>query len=297
MSRKTTKESKQKSNTTTVAKSSDGTVQITFTIPYKTIEEQREKAALELGKDIVVPGFRKGNAPLNKLIEHIPDNTLLEKTLSGILPKLVGEAVDKNDLKPVIYPRFELIKANEGEDWEVRATTAEIPEFSLGDYEKTIKENARSKTIWTPGKGEKQAPTREEKEQEVINTLVEKIDVTLPKILIDDEVNSRLSKLLERLEKLGLTLENYLASISKTAETIRSEYQEQAKTALSLDLILSKIAEKENITVSSDELDQAINVGTADPKLAQELNSPERRKMVEEILKKRKTLEKMTSLI
>jgi hypothetical protein len=36
--------------------------------------------------------------------------------------------------------------------------------------------------------------------------------------LIDEEVNSRLSKLLERIEKLGLTLESYLSSIGKTAQ-------------------------------------------------------------------------------
>jgi FKBP-type peptidyl-prolyl cis-trans isomerase (trigger factor) len=281
----------------TIARSDDGTVQITFTIPYKTIESQREKVALEMGKDITVPGFRKGNAPLAKLIDHIPDNSLLEKTLSGILPNLIGEVVDKNKLKPVIYPRFELIKANEGEDWEVRATTAEIPEFTLGNYEKVVKDNARPKTVWTPGKDSKQPPIKEEKEQKVITALVENIKVTIPKILIDDEVNARLSKLLERLEKLGLTLENYIASINKTAETLRSEYEKQAKTSLALDLILSKISAEEKITVSDEELNQAINAGSADGNLAEQLKNPERRRMVEEILKKRKTLEKLTSYI
>ena len=65
-----------------IAKSDDGTIQITFTIPYKEIQKSREEAALELGKDIEVPGFRRGMATLEKVIEHIPQNTLLEKTLS-----------------------------------------------------------------------------------------------------------------------------------------------------------------------------------------------------------------------
>jgi FKBP-type peptidyl-prolyl cis-trans isomerase (trigger factor) len=154
--------------------------------------------------------------------------------------------------------------------------------------------------IWTPGKDKKtNTPTltHEEKEQEAIKTLLESIKLNISKVLIDEEVNSRLSKLLERIEKLGLTLESYLSSIGKTAQGLRDEYENQARSAIALDLILTKIAEEEKLAVDKKDIDAAVAAGQADRKLAKELDTPERRRFIEAILKRRKALDFITSLI
>ncbi len=293
-----------KSMQSVVARSDDGTVQITFTIPFAKISKAREAAAEVLGKDTEVPGFRKGHAPLSKVLENIPENTLLEKTLSGILPELLAKAIKEHKIAAAVYPKFELLKAKEGEDWQIRGTTCELPKIDLGDYKSELSGTAKAKTIWTPGSAKDakpddnpKSPTREEKEQQVIKTLLDKINIKIPKILIDEEANSRLAKLLERLEKLGLSLESYLASIGKTAQTLRSEYEAQAKSAIELDLILNEVALKENITVDTKEVDAAVSAAQADPKLAKELDTPERRRFIEVILKRRKALDTLTSLV
>jgi len=139
------------------------------------------------------------------------------------LPKQLSIVFEKNNIKPAIYPKVDLIKANENENWQVRATTCNLPEIILGDYKNKIIEKAKTDAIWTPKKGKpdknKQELTREEKEQIVIKTLLDNISVKIPELLINEEVNSRLSKLIQSIEKLGLNLENYLTSIGKTAET------------------------------------------------------------------------------
>lgn len=285
------------------AKSDDGTIQLTFTIPFKQIKSVREETAAEIGKDIQVPGFRKGKAPLDKVISQIPQDILIEKTLGKILPKLLGEAITKHKIKPAVYPKFELVKAVEGEDWQVRAVTCELPEINLGDYKKTIAGALRAKAIWTPDStktaGDKtdKKISKEEKEQEIIKILLETIKITIPKLLINEEVNHKLSNLLARLEKLGLTLETYLPSIGKTAETLRAEYEKQAKEALSLDLILNKIAEKEKIEVSEKQIQEMIKVSAADPKLAEKLDTPEQRRIIESILRRRAALDSLSALL
>ena len=287
-------------STSVVAKEADGTIQITFTVPWKEIEEKRLKALGELGKDVEVPGFRKGKAPLTKMAEKLPQDKVIEKTLSGILPKLMGEVISQNKLRIAIYPRFELISAREGENWQIRAITCEIPEFDLGDYKSEIKGALSTGSIWTPDKGEKpdkEEATSSEKEQKVIEVLLNKIKVTIPKVLIDEEVNVRLSKLLERLEKLGLTLEGYLGSIGKTTQSLREEYEKQAKNAISLELELSKIADKEALKVDEKDIDAAIQAGITDPNMKERLNTPEQRSLIESILKRRKALDFLTSLI
>lgn len=285
--------------TSTLAHTDDGTIQITFTISYSQIQKAQKEVANEYARTAEIPGFRKGKAPVDKVLASIPENTLLEKSLSKILPKLVGDAITKHNLKPAIYPKFELVKAKANEDWQIRAITCELPEISLGDYKKEIAGLARVKSLWLPGKNakDKKEPTREEKEQEVIRTLLDKIKVNVPKILVEEEVNSRLANLLQRIEKLGLSLEGYLSAIGKTAQKLREEYEKQSIEAISLDLILTEISRKENLTVNPKDIDNAINSAQADPKLAKELDTPERRKYIESIIKRRKALDYLISLI
>ena len=287
-------------DTTTIARSDDATIQITFTIAYSDIQKAKDKVIKEYSEKVNIPGFRPGKAPLDKVVEHIPENTLLEKTLSQILPERISEAVEKHKIKPAIYPKFELISADEGNDWQIRAITCELPEIDLGDYKKVLASKKKVTEIWTPGKDKKtNTPTltREEKEQEAIKTLLESIKLNISKVLIDEEVNSRLSKLLERIEKLGLTLESYLSSIGKTAQDLRDEYENQARSAIALDLILTKIAEEEKLAVDKKDIDAAVAAGQSDRKLAKELDTPERRRFIEAILKRRKALDFITSLI
>jgi len=290
--------------TTAIAKADDGTIQITFTIPKEEIESARNKAVSEMSKEVSVPGFRPGKAPDSETEKRLDPNKILEKTLGALLPKLFAETVKKENIKPAIYPKFEIISAKEGEDWQLRAITCEVPNIELGDYKKDISGALRAQKIWIPGKnGKPDGKKPEDKsenqarlESELIKTLLGTIKVKLPKILIQEEVNARLSKLLERIEKLGLSLDSYLASVGKDSKSLRTQYETQAIEAISLDLILTKIAESENLSVDPKDIELAISASKADPKLAEELATPERRSVIENILKRRKALDFLKNL-
>ena len=137
----------------------------------------------------------------------------------------------------------------------------------------------------------------EEKEQEVIKALLEKTDIAIPKILIDEEVNSRLSKLLERIEKLGLNLDSYLASVGKTPDSLRAEYELQARNSISLDFTLTKIATEQKIEISDKETDAAIEAAGTDSKIKERLNTPEQRRVIKGVLARRAGLDSLCALI
>ena len=283
-----------------LAREADGTIQITFTIPFSIIKSEQEEALAHLAKEVEIPGFRKGNAPLEKARESISSASLIEHALSHILPKALGDALTKFKIKPLIYPKFELIKAKDGEDWQIRGVTCEMPEIKLGDYQKAIKGTLSASSIWTPNKGKGEAPkekSKEEKEQEAIKTLLALSEITIPKPLVDEEVDARLSGLLERTERLGLSLEKYLASIGKNPETLRSDYETQAREALKLDLVLTKIAEEKDIKVSESEIDAAIKETVSGENSYDLLNTPERRRLVGSLLRKRRALDSLVSLV
>lgn len=279
--------------TSVIARESDGNIQITFTIPWKEIQKAEDETAAEMAKDIEVPGFRKGQAPVSKAREKISQGALIEHSLGHILPKALSDAITENKLKIAVYPRFELISAKDNEAWQVRGTTCELPEVNLGDYKKVVQGALRADSIIVPGK-EKKDKSREEKEGIVLKALLDSIKINIPRILVEEEADSRLSSLLARLEKLGLALENYLASINKKAEDLRAEYAQQAREAISIDLILNKISETENLKVDEKEVENALKISEASNSSKEDPES--RKRLLESILKRRAALDFLISL-
>lgn len=264
--------------TSVVAKEDNGNVQITFTVPWKLIQSAQTEALEHMGDDVEVPGFRKGKAPLDKVREKIPEGKLVEHSLGHLLPKALGEAIDEHKLKLAMYPKYELIKAKEGEDWEVKAFSCELPQIKLGDYKNIVAGELRAASL----KGEL---TKEQKESVIIKALIDYVKIDVPSILVEEEANSRLSQLLARLEKLGLALENYLTSVGKKADDLKADYALQAKEAISMDLILNEVAIDQNIKVTPEEIDSALKAsGVENPE-------PDRRVLIESILKRRGALD------
>lgn len=284
--------------TSVIARESNGNIQITFTIPFTEIKKAEDEVVKELAKDTEIPGFRKGMAPLDKVKGKIPQGSLIEHSLSHILPKALADVITENKLQIAIYPKFELVSAKEGEAWQVRGITCELPAFELGDYKKVIAGELAAGSIIVPGKDKTDETSREKKEQTVIKALLENIKIDIPQILIEEEADSRLSNLLGRLEKLGLALESYLTSIGKKAEDLRADYAIQAKEAIALDLILTKIAEAENLKIDQKDVEAALNVSRIDKKGKGEDPSEDenRKRLVESILRRRAALDFLINL-
>lgn len=284
--------------TSVVARENDGNIQITFTVPYALIKKAQDETVEEMAKTTEVPGFRKGMAPLSKVREKIPQNTLMEHSLSHILPKALADSINENKLKIAIYPKFEVISADEGKPWQVRGVTCELPEIKLGEYKKALQGLFAPSKIIVPGKEAPKEPTKEEKEQAVIKALLDNVKVTIPRVLVEEEVQGRLSNLLSRLEKLGLALESYLSSIGKTVDQLRSEYEVQSKDAIALDLILSKVAEEENLKVTEAEVDAALNMSTSttSQKVEDKEDIESRKRLISSILLRRQALDHLISL-
>ncbi len=281
-----------------VAKSDDGTIQITFTIPNDRIKKEKESVIASESKNVQIPGFRAGMAPKDKVAEKLGQTKIMEKTLSAILPKALEEVLSKEKFSLAIYPKFELLSAKEGDPWTVRATTCEMPKVEVENYKEVLLNEAKATDIWTHDKGkpdQKPELKEEEKETLVLKKILSLSKVKLPEILINQEVDQRLTALLSRLEKLALTLESYLASQGKTAASLRDEYRSQVKDSITLELALNKIAKEEKIEVSNEEIEKILSASQADPKLAKDLKDEAQKNVLKGILLRQKALKKLTS--
>ncbi len=197
-------------------------------------------------------------------------------------------------------PRIEVISAQEEKEWQFRAQTCEKPAVTLGDYQKAIRSLKKDKEtkIWVPGKDEKEQESTQAKKPEVslddiLKTLLETSKIQLSPLLVEDEVNRMLSRLIDQTQKLGLTVEQYLLAQGKTSDTLRSDYANQAGSSLALEFILEAIADRENIEVGDEEIEKLIEK-SSDPKEKEELRH--QKYYLASIIRRKKTLDRLTNL-
>lgn len=259
----------------TFEKKDNGNIEIVYTIPASILKAEYSKVISELSGEVTLPGFRKGKAPLNKVVEAISDEKITEHILSHILPEAFTESVKENKFNPAMYPKFESVKiasaknlTDDGE-WQIKATTCELPKVVLGDYKKKLK-----------GKNK----------EEIAKELPAILKLDIPRLLIEEEVNARLSQLLDRIEKLGLQLESYLKSVGKDVEGLRKEYEDEAYSAISLEIILNQVANEEKVEVDDKMVDEFIKITGSDSTKVNE----DQKVMIRRILARREALEKIT---
>lgn len=246
----------------TIKKLPKHTVELEITIPWATIKSSYEKTFDAVAQTLELPGFRKGKAPKKLVEEKIDKSKVYEQVIKDILPDAYEKAVNEHDVKPIISPHIELLEAKEDADWKVKATVAEKPTVKLKNYKTAIeKAKGPAKKLWVPGQDEKKKEDEnpQEKLGDILKALLEEVELELPEMIIHEEVNRMLARLMDETKTLGLTVEQYLQASGKTVDSIRGEYHKQAEDTLKLEFILEEIADAEKVEVTQKEIDEAID--------------------------------------
>jgi len=282
----------------TLARQDNGQFQISFSIPQVDIKAGYKTALEHLSKDVDVAGFRKGKAPLDKVEQKLDKNDIYEHMIRDMLPVLLNNAVADHKLKPILTPSVRIVSSPEDGDWQFEAVSCEMPKIEVEKGLTKIKGLLKKDGIWTPGKDtdeKPKEPSEDEKLAKIFDALVEEVKVELPEILLKQEADRQLSELLDQIQKLGLTLEQYLSSTGKKVEDLRADYAKRASDQLKIEFVLAEVSKVAKIEVKKEEIDQLIE-STADLKLKESLQSPESRRHIELSLIKRKTVEYLLEL-
>lgn len=279
------------------------TVEIMLQIPKADIEKERLAAFENLQKELSVEGFRKGKVPKEIAEKHLSKETVYQELLKSLLSRIYEEVVKKENLKPAISPKIDLTKAKEGEDWEIKITLAERPVVELGVYKEAIKKlkgEQKKEDIWVPGKGEeKKAPSAEASEAKqkhmnnVLTTLLKEVKCEISDLFVDEELDRRLTQLVDDVRKIGLTIENYLKSKNLTIDELKSRYKKEIEDTYKLEFILMDVADKEGIKVEQEEIDKLFaNIKNE----AEKKSAQENAYYYASILRKQKTLDFLVAL-
>lgn len=275
------------------------TVLLTIDVPKTDIKKEEEEAFSRLQQKLTVEGFRQGKVPKIIAEKHIHKDELYQELAQNLISRIYQEIITKEGLKPIINPKVDLVKAKEGEDWLIKITLAEKPVIKLGDYKKVIKEvkaKEEKSNIWVPGKDKEAKKPEEDKNKllnEILTALLKETSLEISDLIIEEEINRRLTHLIDEVQKIGLTTENYLKSKNLTIDSLKAQFRRESEDTYKMEFALAEIADKENIKIEKADLD----------KLFTNITNEKERKIAEQnsyyyatILRKQKTLDYLISL-
>lgn len=95
-------------------------------------------------------------------------------------------------------------------------------------------------------------------EQEVFEEILKIVQVEVPDILIEDELNRILVRLSSELERQSSDLEKYLAQQKTTIDELKTKWRPQAEKNVRITLVMDEIGRGEGVKVTKEELEVAL---------------------------------------
>jgi trigger factor len=122
--------------TTNVTELPDSRVRVQVQVPPVELEGRLERKAQQLGREMKLPGFRRGKVPAALVIRRIGREAVLEQAVREALSGWYADAIETAGIVPVGDPQLDLSDLPpEGEALEFSIEIGVLPTAQLGDYE------------------------------------------------------------------------------------------------------------------------------------------------------------------
>ncbi|MCW3028424.1 MAG: tig [Solirubrobacterales bacterium] len=120
---------------TTVTELADSRVRLQVEVPPEELEGRLERKANELGRELKLPGFRRGKVPAPLVIQRIGREVVLEEAVRETLSSWYADAIESSGIVPVGDPQVDLGDLpSQGQALEFAIEIGVLPRAELGDY-------------------------------------------------------------------------------------------------------------------------------------------------------------------
>lgn len=313
----------------TIKKIAGSELEISGEVPAVDFESFRNEVMKEFQAKVELPGFRKGHAPDNLIIEKIGEEKILYEMAEHTLAHYYPEILKDNKIDAIGRPEISITKIAKNNPLGFAIKTAVMPEIKLTDYQKIAKtemnkkpedltvtekeitdvikeiQKSRTKHVHTddcdhsqkenkPAKDQKETAlpeiddefakslgtaswpiesvadlknkikenltqekirrAKDKKRLSIMEEIIAKTKIELPKTLIEGELNKLAHEMRSQLESMGLKYEDYLSHLKKTEEDLRKEWEPEAIKRGKFGLILETIAKEEKINADQKEV-------------------------------------------
>ncbi len=126
--------------TVEIKKLDNSEIEIIGEIPAELFDKNREQAIKNIGKNIELPGFRKGHVPEAMLAKHIGEQAIMEEMAEMTIGKEYKNIIIENKLDPISRPEVGITKIAAGNPLGFTIKVAVMPNIEIGDYKKISKE-------------------------------------------------------------------------------------------------------------------------------------------------------------
>jgi len=197
-------------------------------------------------------------------------------------------------------PRIEIKEFDLEKDFVYTAEIAVQPEVKVGEIKKDLQKRLEERNEKLKKDNEEKIKNGEEVKvdhahinpNDVLELLIEKSDVEVADVLIDEESNRMLSQLLQQVKAIGLSMEDYLKAQQITVEDLQNNYKKSAENNLKAEFILNQMIKDQNVEVSEAEIDEAFTMSGVSG-VESRKQDPMERAYVKSILQKNKIITKL----
>jgi len=122
--------------TTTVTELPESRVRVQAEVSPEEVERRVQQAARELGRQMRVPGFRKGKVPPPVVIRRLGREAVLDEALRSALGRWYADAIDEAGIAPVGEPELDVPEElpAEGQPLQFSIEIGVRPTAKLGEY-------------------------------------------------------------------------------------------------------------------------------------------------------------------
>jgi trigger factor len=141
---------------TTVTELPESRVRVQVEVPPDEVQVRLERKARQLGREMRIPGFRRGKVPAPLVIQKVGREVVLEEAVRDTLGNWYSDAIDTAGIVPVGDPQLDLSDLPpQGAALEFSIEIGVLPSAKLGDYkglevgrrEVSVEDEAISKEI------------------------------------------------------------------------------------------------------------------------------------------------------
>lgn len=285
-----------------INKKPKSTLELVVTVPNTNVKETYELILDESVKQAEIPGFRKGAAPKDIVKEKTDVSKLYGEVINKLLQTYYPQALKEHHITPIANPKVEIKEFDLEKDFIFHALVPTEPEITIGDYKKKIKDNFKQKSEQLKKDNAERLKKGEKLEtdhlhlspENVIDGIIESTKIEIADIVIEDETDRMLSRLINQAQAIGLSLDQYLKTQNKSADDLRKEYIGIATKNLTAEFALSKLIKDEKIEITDEEIKNTISA-SGDEQAIKALDNPSDKLYVKSILLKNKLVTNILS--
>lgn len=126
-------------------------LKLTFNIEAEKFEEAMKKVYTKNAKYFVIPGFRRGKAPMNIVEKHYGAQVFYEDAFNEVAAEEFEKGLEENKIQMVGRPQLDIVQMEKGKELIFTAVISTKPEIEVKNYKgieiKKIEYNVEEKDI------------------------------------------------------------------------------------------------------------------------------------------------------